>query len=452
MGAPECERRRMSRPFYPIDAPLTARQIVLFGLQHVLAMFVGIVTPPLVLAGALNLPAETTATLVSAALLSSGLGTLMQVHGMGPFGCRMLSVQGTSFTYMPLVLAAGQSGGLPLIFGMTVAGGIIQILVSGFLEPLRRWFPPVVTGTVVILLGCTLIGVGMADFAGGFGNPKAGAPEYLAMGALVMSSILLFGAVRGGRLASGSIGLGLAVGYLVALVLGQVDTAEIGRAAWFQIPSPLYWGVSFDPVYLLPWAVAVMVSCLETMGDLSATSSLSQQPLEGPIFARRLRGCVAADGLGSVAAGLLSSMPLTTFAQNNGVIRLTGVAARKAGYGVAFSLITLALIPKLGAVLSVMPKPVLGGATVLMFATVAVAGIDIVTENGFAPREQRILAVALALGLGVTLVPQATHGLTVSTDPLMRSLGTLAESGLAVGALAAVFLNRILPREPAPKV
>lgn len=437
----------MSRPFYPIDAPLTAGQIFLFGLQHVLAMFVGIVTPPLVLAGTMNLPPDMTATLVSAALLSSGLGTLIQVHGLGPFGCRMLSVQGTSFTYMPLVLAAGQSGGLPLIFGMTIAGGILQILVSGFLEPLRRWFPPVVTGTVVILLGCTLIGVGMADFAGGFGNPNAGAPEYLALGALVMACILLFGALRGGRMASGSIGLGLAVGYLVALALGQVNTVEIGNAAWFQVPSPLHWGLSFDPVYLLPWAVAVLVSCLETMGDLSATSALSQQPLEGPIFARRLRRCLAADGLGSVAAGLLSSMPLTTFAQNNGVIRLTGVAARRAGYGVAFTLLTLALIPKLGAVLSVMPKPVLGGATALMFATVTVAGIDIVTRDGFEPREQRILAVALALGLGVTLTPQVTHGLTASSDSLLRSLGTLAESGLAVGALAAVFLNRVLPRD-----
>lgn len=437
----------MSRPFYPIDAALSPRQILLFGLQHVLAMFVGIVTPPLVLAGAMNLSPETTATLISAALLASGLGTLLQVHGLGPFGCRMLSVQGTSFTYMPLVLAAGHTGGLALVYGMTLAGGVMQVLISGFLEPLRRWFPPVVTGTVVILLGCTLIGVGMTDFAGGHGNPHAGAPHYLAMGALVLASILLFSSVGGGRLASGSIGLGLALGYLVALALGQVDTAEVGKAAWFQVPSPLRWGLAFDPILLLPWAVAVLVSCLETMGDLTATSALSQQPLDGPIFARRLRSCLAADGLASVAAGLLSSTPLTTFAQNNGVIRLTGVAARRAGYGVAGSLIVLALIPKLGAVLSVMPKPVLGGATVLMFATVAVAGIDIVTQDGFAPREQRILAVALALGLGVTLAPQAAHGLADSASPILRSLGTLAESSLAVGALAAVFLNRVMPAD-----
>ena len=437
----------MSRPFYPIDAPVSPRQIFLFGLQHVLAMFVGIVTPPLVVSSALGFPLEMTATLVSAALLASGLGTLLQVHGLGPFGCRMLSVQGTSFTFVPLAIAAGQTGGMPLILGLTIVGGFLEILLSRFLEPLRRWFPPVVTGTVVILIGCSLIGVGMTDLAGGYANPALGDPRNLGLGALVMASILLLSTLWDGRFAPVSIAGGLVLGYLVAFALGRVTTADISSAGWFQVPRPLEHGLAFDPVFLLPWAVAYLVSSLETMGDLSATSSLSQQPLEGPIFAERLRRGVAADGLGSIVGGLLGSMPMTTFAQNNGVIRLTGVAARKVGYGVGGTLVLLALIPKLGAVLGAMPKPVLGGATVLLFATVAVAGIEIVTKHGFHPREQKILAVSLALGLGVTMVPQATAALAHAAHPVLRSLGVLAESGLAVGALAAVLLNALLPEE-----
>jgi NCS2 family nucleobase:cation symporter-2/xanthine permease XanP len=411
-------------------------------------MFVGIITPPLVVSGALGFPLEVTSTMISASLLASGLGTLMQVHGVGPFGCRMLSVQGTSFIFVPLAIAAGHAGGMPLILGLTIVGGFLEIALSRLLEPLRRWFPPVVTGTVVILLGCSLIGVGMTDLAGGFGNPALGAPGNLALGGLVMTSILFFSVVRQGRFASVSIALGLTLGYLVALGLGQVATGPIAQSGWFEFPRLLAHGLDFDPVFLLPWAVAYLVSSLETMGDLSATSSLSHQPLEGPVFAERLRRGVAADGMGSIIGGLLGSMPMTTFAQNNGVIRLTGVAARRVGYGVGGMLVLLALIPKLGAVLGAMPKPVLGGATVLLFATVAVAGIEIVTKAGFGAREQKILSVSLALGLGVAMVPQATAGLAEATHPVLRSLGILAESGLALGALSAVLLNQLLPVEP----
>jgi xanthine permease XanP len=435
----------MSRPFYPLEAKLSPRQIFLFGLQHVFAMFVGIITPPLVLSGALGLSVETTATLISAALLASGLGTLLQIHGLGPFGCRMLSVQGTSFTFMPVALAAGQVGGLPLIFGLTIVGGLFEIVLSRFLEPLRRWFPPVVTGTVVILIGCSLIGVGMRDLAGGAGSPDLGAPRHLALGALVMAIILLFGAWRSGKLASMSIALGLGLGYLLALVLGEVALGEVSGAAWFHLPTPLSHGLAFDVIFLLPWMVAYLVSALESMGDLSATSSLSQLPVEGPLYTDRVRRGVAADGVGSVLAGLLGSMPMTTFAQNNGVIRLTGVAARRVGYGVGLTLVTLALVPKLGTVLSLMPKPVLGGATLLLFATVAVAGLEMVVHDGFEAREQKILSVALALGLGVTMVPEATAGLVGAQNPLLASLGVLMHSGLAVGALAAIVMNRLLP-------
>ena len=436
------------RKFYPIEAKLSAFQIVLFGMQHVLAMFVGIVTPPLVVSSALSLSVKDSAFLVSAALLASGIGTLVQTHGIGPVGSRMLCVQGTSFTFVPVAIAAGQIGGLPLIFCLTALCAPIEVLLSRSLSTLKKWFPPIVTGTVVTLIGCSLIGVGMTDLAGGFGAPDLGAPINLALGLGVLVVILWLSSWNDGRFASVSIGVGLVLGYVVALAAGFVDLGALADEPNVRIPQPLAYGLTIDPVLVLPWAVAYLVSALETMGDLTATSKVSREPVEGPIFQERIEGGIAADGVGSLLAGALGSLPTTSFSQNNGVIKLTGVASRSVGYGVGGILIVMALFPKLGAVLSLMPKPVLGGATVLMFATVAVAGLSVATGDGLTPRKEKILAVSLALGLGVSMVPNATAQLSQLTHPVLRSLGVLAQSGLAVGTIAAVIMNRLLPDDP----
>ena len=438
-------RQMKKRKFYSIDAKLTPFQIVLFGLQHVLSMFVGIVTPPLVVSSALNLDLEDSAFLVSMALLASGIGTLIQTHGIGPVGSRMLCVQGTSFTFVPVAIAAGQAGGLSLMFGLTALCAPVEVILSRSLSSLRRWFPPIVTGTVVTLIGCSLIGIGMTDLAGGFGAPDLGAPANLALGLGVLAVILWLGSWNEGKFASVSIGLGLVLGYLVALATGFVDLSAIAEEPNIRIPQPLAYGLSLDPVLVLPWAVAYVVSALETMGDLTATSKVSREPVEGPVFQERIEGGIAADGVGSLVAGALGSLPTTSFSQNNGVIKLTGVASRSVGYGVGAILILLALFPKLGAILSLMPKPVLGGATVLMFATVAVAGVSVATGDGLTPRKEKILAVSLALGLGVSMVPDATVQLSQLSNPVLRSFGVLAQSGLAIGTITAVIMNRILP-------
>lgn len=433
------------RAFYPVEAKLSVGQILLFGIQHVLAMFIGIVTPPLVVSSALGLSVEDTGYLVSMALLASGVGTLVQIHGIGPVGARMLSVQGTSFTFVPVAIAAGKVGGLSMIFGLTALCAPIEVLLSRSLTSLRNWFPPVVTGTVVTLIGCSLIGIGMTDLAGGFGATDLGAPWNLALGLLVLSLILGLSSWRDGRFASVAVGVGLVLGYLVALLAGMVDLKVITQAPVLHLPRPLAYGLSIDPIFILPWIVAYVISALETMGDLTATSAVSQEPVEGPLFQERLEAGIAADGVSSLLAGALGSLPTTSFSQNNGIIKLSGVAARSVGYGIGFILITLALFPKLGAVLSVMPKPVLGGATVLMFATVAVAGINIAWGEQLTARKEKILAVSLALGLGVSIVPEATLRLAELSNPLLRSFGVLSQSGLAIGTLAAVVMNRLLP-------
>ncbi|HIB66792.1 MAG TPA: purine permease, partial [Phycisphaerales bacterium] len=378
-------KRPVGRAFYPVDAKLNVFQIFVFGLQHVLSMFVGIITPPLVVSGALGLNLEQSAFLVSMALLASGIGTLVQTHGIGPVGSRMLSVQGTSFTFVPVAIAAGQAGGLALMFGLTALCAPIEVLLSRFLTNIRHWFPPIVTGTVVTLIGCSLISIGMTDLAGGFGSKSLGSPINLALGLGVLFSILWLGNFRSGKFASISIGAGLLAGYVVAFGMGMVNFSAVAEAPFLRLPEPLKYGLSIDPIMILPWAIAYVVSALETMGDLTATSQVSQEPVEGPVFRERIEAGIAADGVGSLLAGALGSLPTTSFSQNNGVIKLTGVASRSVGYGVGAILILLALFPKLGAILSLMPKPVLGGATVLMFATVAVAGLRIATGDRRTP-------------------------------------------------------------------
>ncbi len=440
-------KRPVGRAFYPVDAKLNVFQIFVFGLQHVLSMFVGIITPPLVVSGALGLNLEQSAFLVSMALLASGIGTLVQTHGIGPVGSRMLSVQGTSFTFVPVAIAAGQVGGLALMFGLTALCAPIEVLLSRFLTNIRHWFPPIVTGTVVTLIGCSLISIGMTDLAGGFGSKSLGSPINLALGLGVLFSILWLGNFRSGKFASISIGAGLLAGYVVAFGMGMVNFSAVAEAPFLRLPEPLKYGLSIDPIMILPWAIAYVVSALETMGDLTATSQVSQEPVEGPVFRERIEAGIAADGVGSLLAGALGSLPTTSFSQNNGVIKLTGVASRSVGYGVGAILILLALFPKLGAILSLMPKPVLGGATVLMFATVAVAGLSIATGDRLTPRKEKILAVSLALGLGVSMVPGATAELAKLSHPVLRSFGVLAQSGLAIGTITAVLLNRVLPAD-----
>ena len=440
-------KRPVGRAFYPVDAKLNVFQIFVFGLQHVLSMFVGIITPPLVVSGALGLNLEQSAFLVSMALLASGIGTLVQTHGIGPVGSRMLSVQGTSFPFVPVAIAAGQAGGLALMFGLTALCAPIEVLLSRFLTNIRHWFPPIVTGTVVTLIGCSLISIGMTDLAGGFGSKSLGSPINLALGLGVLFSILWLGNFRSGKFASISIGAGLLAGYVVAFGMGMVNFSAVAEAPFLRLPEPLKYGLSIDPIMILPWAIAYVVSALETMGDLTATSQVSQEPVEGPVFRERIEAGIAADGVGSLLAGALGSLPTTSFSQNNGVIKLTGVASRSVGYGVGAILILLALFPKLGAILSLMPKPVLGGATVLMFATVAVAGLSIATGDRLTPRKEKILAVSLALGLGVSMVPGATAELAKLSHPVLRSFGVLAQSGLAIGTITAVLLNRVLPAD-----
>ena len=429
------------------DTPAFAPAIFA-ALQHVLASFVGIITPTLIVGGVLGLGAHVP-YLVSMALFVSGLGTFIQAKRIGPVGSGLLCLQGTSFGFLSVILSAGfivkGRGGseeeiLSTIFGVCFCAAFVEIAFSQFINKLRRVITPVVTGTIICLMGLSLIKVAMTDIAGGYGAADLGALHHLGLGGLVLVTIVILNRFPSQVVRLSAVIIGLVLGFGVAWFTGKVDFANMAQVPLISVPVPFKYGFNFDWVAFVPIAVIFLITPLETAGDLTANSIISKQPVKGPLYMRRIKSGVLADGCNSAMAAMFNSLPMTTFSQNNGVIQLTGVASRHVAFYIAGILVLLGLFPAVGAVLQLMPKPVLGGATLIMFGTVAVAGIKILTEAGLHRRNVLIVAISLGLGLGVAAVPEV---LTQMPDALKNIFG----SPITIGAFSAILLNIFLPEE-----
>ncbi len=413
-------------------------ETILLGVQHMLAMFVGIITPPLIIAGVAGLNATETGFFVSMALIVSGVTTYIQCRRFGPVGSGLLGVQGTSFTFVPMAIASAEAGGLPLVLGMALVASPVEMILSRFLKKAQKLLPPIVSGTVVMLIGLGLIEVGLTDFAGGEGAADFGSPRNLLLGTFVLIIIIISNQFGKGLIKTGAIVIGMIAGYIVAIFLGMVDFTEVANAGWFTVPVPFKYGMSFSWSHLLPWVLAYLITAVETAGDLTAIAGTSGEPVSGKKHTDRLSRGMLADGIGSALAAVFNTMPNTTFSQNTGVIQMTKVGSRIVGYAVAIILIILGILPKIGALVSVMPAPVLGGATLALFGMVATAGIKIAVKDGLDDRKVFILSISIALGLGVTMVPEAVA-------ELPDWLNTLLSSGVLVGAVTAFVLNLVLP-------
>ncbi|SJZ91612.1 uracil-xanthine permease family protein [Selenihalanaerobacter shriftii] len=427
---------------YKLEDKPPVGETVLLGFQHMLAMFVGIITPPLIIAGVAGLNAAETGFFVSMALIASGITTFIQVKKVGPVGSGLLGVMGTSFTFVPMAIAAAKAGGLPLVLGMALATSPIEMILSRFIKLAKKIFPPVVTGTVVMLIGLTLMEVGITDFAGGHGAENFGSIQNLLLGTFVLTIVIIANRYGKGIIKSGAIAIGLVAGYIVSIPLGLVDFGPIVNAGWFTIPVPVKFGLSFEWSHVLPWIVAYFITTVESIGDLTAIAESSGEPVDGDLHMKRLSGGVLADGVGSAIAALLNSLPNTTFSQNTGVIQLSKVGSRTIGIATAGILFLLGLLPKFGALISVMPSPVLGGATIALFGMVATSGMKIVVRGGLTDRKLFILGISLAFGLGVTMKPDVVK-------QLPKLLETVLNSGITVGAIFAVVLNQFLPNNKA---
>lgn len=416
------------------------------AIQHLLAIFVAIVTPPLIIAGALNFDIETTSFLVSMSLFASGISTFIQCRKLGPIGCGLLCIQGTSFSFIAPIIAAGATGGLSMIFGAVIAGSVVEMAVSRVLRFTRKIITPLVSGIVVTLIGLSLIKVGITACGGGFaamGNGTFGSMENLGLAALVLVSILIFNRSSNRYLRMSSIVLGLAIGYVVAYSMGRIDFSQVQSYGGFNVPTPFKYGITFDLSSIIALGIVYLITAIEAYGDVTANSLISGEPVQGPAFIKRASGGILADGFNSMVAGILNSFPNSIFAQNNGMIQLTGVASRYVGYYIAGFLVLLGIFPVVGYIFSLIPDPVLGGATLLMFGTVAASGIRIIASQHLNRKAILVMAIAFSFGLSVELVPDILK----QFPEMIRNIFT---SGITTGGVAAILANILIQIKEEP--
>lgn len=328
------------------------RETLFAALQHLLAIFVAIITPPLIIAGALKLDIETTSFLVSMALFASGVSTFIQCRRIGGIGTGLLCIQGTSFSFIGPIISAGLTGGLPVIFGACMAASTVEMLISRLLKYTRKIITPLVSGIVVTLIGMSLIKVGITACGGGTvakSNGTFGSFEHVGLAALVLLLIIFFNRSSNRYLRMSSIVIGLVIGYAVAWCMGLVDFSSVQSYGGFNIPVPFKYGLSFDWSAFIALGLVYLITAIEAYGDITANSLISGEPVEGKTFVKRASGGILADGFNSMLAGAFNSFPNSVFAQNNGMIQLTGVASRYVGYYIAGFLILLGLFPARGS-------------------------------------------------------------------------------------------------------
>ncbi len=431
--------------------PLVA---ILAALQHLLAIIVPIVTPGLLICQALGVSPRDTNLIVSMSLVISGIATYVQCRRFGPLGAGLLVVQGTSFNFVGPLIAGGAlmvkqgtpvEGVMAAIFGVVIAGSFVEIGISRILPFVKKLITPLVTGIVVLMIGLTLIKVGLISMGGGYGAMAGGTfanGENLLLSGVVLAVIVVLNRIPVVWMRSCAIVIALLVGYALAGYLGRLDFTGMHQAELFQVPTPLHFGLGFSWSLFIPMLVIYLVTSLEAIGDVTATSKVSRQPVEGPLWMQRIKGGVLVNGVNSLLAGVFNTFPSSIFAQNNGVIQLTGIASRHIGVWIALVLVILGLFPAVAGVIQAVPEPVLGGAAMVMFGAVAASGINILAGIELDRRALLIIAVSLALGLGVSQVPEfLAH--------MPAALRNVLESGVATGGICALVLNWFLPESPA---
>ena len=428
------------------DRPAPAKAF-LGASQHVLASFVGIITPSLIIGGALGL-GEHIPYLISMSLMVSGVATFIQTHKVGPIGSGLMALQGTSFGFLAAVLAAGfvvkNKGGSPeeilsVIFGVSFIGAFIEIFLSRFITRLRSLMNPIVTGCVIVTIGLSLTKTGLTDLAGGVGAQNFGSIENLLLGGGVLVSVVLISIIDNKVIRSSAIFIGLMLGLIAAIFLGRIDFSLVSQAPLFTLPQPFKFGFGFEWQAFIPIAFMYVITSIETSGDLTATSMISGEPIKGPVYEKRIKGGVLGDGVNSLIAAVFNTFPVTTFSQNNGVIQMTGIASRYIGFYVGGILFIMGIFPIIGAVFTQLPKPVVGGVTLLMFATVATAGIRILSTVDFTHRNIMIIATSLGLSMGIAFVPDVLS----QTPQLFQNI---FGSAVTMSGIVAITLDMILPK------
>ncbi|EGQ8121380.1 uracil-xanthine permease [Vibrio cholerae] len=425
-------------------------QTLFAALQHLLAMFVAVITPSLIICQSLGVPADQTNTIISMSLFASGLSSFIQIRTFGPIGSGLLSIQGTSFNFLGPIIGAGlalKAGGADIetmmaaIFGTILVASSAEILLSRVLQFAQRVITPLVSGIVVTLIGLTLVQVGLISMGGGYAamaDGSFGSLDKLALAGTVLAIIVLLNRAHNPYVRVASIVIAMLVGYVMAYLMGMVNTDNLAETQLIALPIPMQYGLGFDWSLFIPLVLIFLITALEAIGDITATSEVSGEPVKGPVYMKRIKGGVLADGLNSALAAVFNSFPNSTFSQNNGVILLTGVASRYVGYFIAGMLVLLGLFPGVASFVQLIPEPVLGGATIVMFGTIAAAGVRIISRVDLDRRAILIMALSFSMGLGIAQKPEILQFMP-------EFIKNLFSSGVAAGGITAIVLNLLLP-------
>lgn len=444
-----------SELIYGLDSRPPFGPSLLAAMQHILAMILGVMAPPAIVAGALGVPADAISYLVSMSLLFAGIGVLFQVNRPFGIGSGLLSVQATSFAFPGTLIAIGlalmKSRGIPweqaltTLFGVCFAGSFVVMLGSRAIPFLRKIITPTVAGITVMMIGISLVKVGAVDLAGGFAAKQDGSfgdLSNLLLGGIVILAIVWVNRSKNPLLRMSSLVIGIGVGFIVAALMGKVNWHILAEDhTWFVLPVPFKFGFfGFDWHAFIILAFLFLVVIIEVIGDITATSVVSEQPVRGRLYRSRLAGGILCDGMMSAIGAVFGCFPMATFAQNNGVIQLSGVASRKVGRFCGVLFILFAVFPVVVVIFQLLPRPVLGGALVVLFGTIACSGVRILLQHEINRRESIIVATALGVGITSLTMPEIFN-------KLPHFFQMFFDSGIVSGGITAMIVHQILPWE-----
>ncbi|TGE34470.1 nucleobase:cation symporter-2 family protein [Desulfosporosinus sp. Sb-LF] len=417
----------------PVDEMMPAGKLFIYGLQHVLAMYAGAVAVPLIIAGAAGLSKSQTAFLINADLFTCGLATLLQTLGLWKIGIKIPVIQGVTFAAVTPMIMIAKTGGMPTIFGSVIVAGLVTFLLAPFFSKLVRFFPPIVTGSVITVIGISLLPVGIAWAAGGVGNKNYGSLTFLAVAGIVLLTILCINKYFEGFVAHISVLIGLGVGLIIAIPLGLVNFAGVATASWIGFDIPFSFGIPiFDVGAIAAMIIVMLVVMVESTGDFLAIGVM----VEKKIGERELTAGLRADGIATMLGGVFNAFPYTAFAQNVGLVGLTGVKSRFVVATSGLILVVMGFFPKLATIIASLPNAVLGGAGIAMFGIVAASGIRTLGSVDFEKNPNNIFIVAISIGMGVIPVVDANF---FQLFPNWSQ--TILHSGITLGSLTAIILN-----------
>lgn len=427
---------------FKLDGHPGPAQAFPLALQHVVAMIVGCVTPAIIVSGVAGLSPEDSIILIQAALVMSALTTFLQLYPIGKkggfrIGSGLPMIMGISFAYVPTMQAIAGEFNVAAILGAQIVGGIIAVIVGLFIKQIRKFFPPLITGTVVFAIGLSLYPTAINYMAGGIGSEDYGSWQNWLVAFVTLAIVTVLNHFGKGIWKLASILIGILCGYVVALMFGMVDFSSLSTASWFQLPQLMHFGIEFEPSACIAIGLLFAINAIQAIGDFSATTTggMDRMPTDD-----ELHSGIVGYGVSNILCAFFGGLPTATYSQNVGIVGSTKVVAKRV-FGIAASVLLIAgLIPKFSSLLTTIPYCVLGGATVSVFASIAMTGVKLITAAPMDFRNTTIVGLAIALGMGIT---QASAALASFPDWVTTFFG---KSPVVVATMTAVVLNLILPK------